>query len=187
MKTLNDNPSRFRRSLLLGFLLALGASAASQAQDPDRVRTTASTGIFTLVPRQTVRLHLVDVGRSTALSSRVRFELRDDRGTLIGSLRPTTLRPGTPVHLVLRSTTLLGSRPFLYVRAIAILETDLDNPESAPIFTVEAHPEAPGGMFITTEVKCPLQPRDMDDPQPHGPVYSIDGDCEVVDEVIPRP
>ncbi len=186
MKSLLPDTTRLRRSILLGFLLAFGASAASQAQDPDRVRKTASTGIFTLVPRQTVRLHLVDVGRSTALPSRVRLELRDDRGTLIGSLRaPATLRPGTPVRLVLRSTTLLGSRTFLYVRAIAIIETDLDNPESAPIFTVEAHPEAPSGLGLTTEAKCPLKARDMDDPQPpRGPIYNIDGDCEVLDELV---
>lgn len=183
MKSLLPDTPRLRRSLLLGFLLAFGATA-SQAQE--RMRTTASTGIFTLVPKQTVRLHLVDVGRSTALSSKVRLELRDDRGTLIGSLRaPATLRPGMPVHLVLRSTNLLGSRPFLYVRAIAIVESDHDNPESAPIFTVEAHPEAPGGLGLTTEAKCPLKARDMDDPQPpRGPIYNIDGDCEVLDELV---
>ncbi len=172
---------RLRRLVLLGLLLAFGASAASQAQD--RLRTTASTGIFTLVPRQTVRLHLVDVGRSTALPSTARLELRDDRGTLIGSLRTTTLRPGTPVHLVLRSTSLLGSRPFLYVRAVAVIETALDNPESAPIFSAEAHPEAPGGLALTSESKCPLHNMG-DPPSPRMPIYNIDGECHVLFEAI---
>ena len=55
MKSLLPVNPRLRRSLLLGFLLAVGASTPSPAQDPDRLRTTASSGIFTLSPRQTVR------------------------------------------------------------------------------------------------------------------------------------
>src|SRR5262245_35220054 len=104
---------RFRRAIFLGLLLALGTVTAAQAQE--RLRTTASTGVFTLLPRQIVRLHLIDVGPSSPVPTTARVELRDDRGTLLG-FRTATLRPGLPVHLVLRAANLLGSRSSLYVR-----------------------------------------------------------------------
>jgi hypothetical protein len=172
---------------LLGFLLAFGASVASQAAPVERLRTTATTGIFTLLPRQIVRLHVVDVGPTTALPSKARLELRDDRGTLLGSLRSTTLRPGTPVHLVLRSASLLGSRPFLYVRAIAIVETDPENPESSPIFSVEVHPEVPssssGGLSLTTVAKCPMH-EGGDTTHPPFEHSCGGGDCDVTRELF---
>jgi len=146
---------RLRRSFLLGLLLAFATSAASQAQEPDRLRTTASTGIFTLFPRQTVRIHLVDTGRSGALPSTARIELRDDRGTLLGFRSTTTLRPGSPLHLVLRSANLLGSRPFLYVRAVAVIEGPIENLLSGPVVSVEFHPDAAGNLPITV-AQCPM-------------------------------
>jgi hypothetical protein len=180
MNTLSLLALRLRRSLLLGLLFAIGASAASQAQD--RLRITASTGIFTLFPRQTVRLHLVDTGRPAALHSTARIELRDDRGTLLG-FRTATLRPGAPIHLVLRAANLLGSRQFLYVRAVAVIDTGIDNLLSGPVFSVEFQPEAPGG-FLTVGAQCPIG--DMGDPT-HPPIEherSGGGDCDVVLELI---
>ncbi len=148
-----------RRSILLVLLLAFAASAVSHAQAPDRLRTTASTGAFTLMPRQTVRLHLVDTGRPDALPSTARIELRDDRGTLLGFRSTTNLRPGIPLHLVLRSANLLGSRPFLYVRAVAVIEGAIENPFSGPVLSVEFQPDAAGGNLPNlplTVAQCPM-------------------------------
>jgi hypothetical protein len=160
MKTLSPFALRLRRSILLGLVLAFGASAGSQAQGPapDRLRTTASTGVFTLLPRQIVRLHLVDTGRPDALSSTARVELRDDRGTLLGFRTTTTLRPGSPLHLVLRSANLLGSRPSLYVRAVAVIEGAIENPLSGPVFSVEFQPDSAGSLpnLPLTVAQCPV-------------------------------
>ncbi len=158
MKSLLPVNPRLRRSLLLGFLLAVGASTPSPAQDPDRLRTTASSGIFTLSPRQTVRIHLVDTGRTGALASTARVELRDDRGTLLG-FRTAILRPGSPIHLVLRTANLLGSRSFLYARAVAVIEGPIENPMSGPVFSVEIQPDASASVpsLPLTVAQCPMQ------------------------------
>lgn len=143
-----------RRSLLLAVLLAFATSAGAEAQQVERLRTTASTGVFTLSPRQIVRLHLVETGRAATPPSTARIELRDDRGTLLG-FRTAILRPGSPIHLVLRSANLLGSRPFLYVRAVAVVESAPDNLLSGPVLSVEFQSELPGSLPLTT-TQCPM-------------------------------
>ncbi|HXU30048.1 MAG TPA: hypothetical protein VN851_05670 [Thermoanaerobaculia bacterium] len=154
MKSLSSALSPLRLPLLLGSLLALGASATAQAQD--HLRSTASTGIFTLLPKQTVRLHLADVGRTTSTPTSARVELRDERGTLLGFRSITNLRPGVAIHLVLRSANLLGSRAFLYVRAIAITDTEIDNLASAPIFSMDLEPEGADNLTLNVIPPCPM-------------------------------
>lgn len=170
---------RLRRSFLLGLLLAFGTSAASQAQD--HLRITASTGVFTLFPRQTVRLHLVDTGRAGALPSTARVELRDDRGTLLG-FRTATLRPGAPIHLVLRAANLLGSRQFLYVRAVAVIEGPIENPLSGPVLSVEFQPEAPGSLAIATGTQCPIPNMGPTTLPPFE--HDCGGGCDVVRDLV---
>lgn len=180
MKIFSPFPLPLRRSILLGLLLAFGASAASQAQD--RLRSTASTGIFTLLPRQTVRLHLVDTGRTGTLPSAARIELRDDRGTLLG-FRAATLRPGSPLHLVLRAANLLGSRPFLYVRAVAVIETGVDNLLSGPVFSVEFQPEGPDSLAVAAPTQCPIA-NVGDPPPPHMTERSCGGGCDLIRDLL---
>ncbi|MEP7011800.1 MAG: hypothetical protein ABJC13_15870 [Acidobacteriota bacterium] len=179
MNTFSLFAPRLRRALLIGLLLALGASTASLAQD--RIRTTASTGIFTLSPRQTVRLHLVDAGRTGTHPSTARIELRDDRGTLLG-FRTATLRPGVPLHLVLRAANLLGSRPFLYIRAIAVIETGVDNLLSGPVFSAEIQSEAADSLAITT-AQCPIANMG-DPPPPHMTERDCGGGCDVIRDLL---
>ncbi len=179
MKSLSPFNFCLRRSVLVGLLLVL--ASATQVQAQNRLRSTASTGIYTLLPNHTVRLHLVDVGPSTTPTSTARIELRDDRGTLLG-FRTATLRPGSPVHLVLRAANLLGSRPFLYVRAVAVLETGIDNLKSVPIFSTEIHPEGPDDLAIDSGTQCPM--RNMGDPPtPMKPTYSCGG-CDVIHDLV---
>lgn len=184
MKSLLPATPRFRRSLLLGLLLALGASSPSPAQDPDRLRTVASSGIFTLSPRQTVRIHLVDTGRSTALPATARVELRDDRGTLLG-FRTATLRPGSPIHLVLRTANLLGSRSFLYARAVAVIEGPIMNPLSGPVFSVEIQPD-PAVNVPNLPLKVAQCPMHNGGDTTNGPFEHScgGGDCDVTRELF---
>ncbi len=148
---------------LAGFAFALPALAAAQVH----LRSTATSGLFTLLPKQTLRLHLVDVGKLSPTATSARIELRDERGTLLGFRSTTNLRPGAAIHLVLRSTSLLGSRPSLYVRAIAITETEADNLASSPIFSLDAQPEGPDNLTIPVSPPCPMFTM-TDPPTPQG-------------------
>ncbi len=181
MNTLSPRNRLPKRFVLLGLFLAFAATSAIQAQD--RVRTTASSGIFTLSPRQTVRLHILDSGSADARPKTARIELRTDRGVLLG-FKTATLRPGAPIHLALRAANLLGSRPFLYVRAVAVIHSDIDDLASAPIFSFEVLPDAPGSLANPTGTQCPV--RNMGDPPtPNKPVYSCGGSgCEVIHELV---
>ncbi len=171
---------RLCRPFLFGLLFAAVTASAIHAQE--RVRTTASTGVFTLQPQQTVRLHLVDTGRTGTLPSTARIELRDDRGTLLG-FRTATLRPGSPIHLVLRAANLLGSRPFLYVRAVAVIETGIDNFFSGPVLSVEFLPEGPSSLVAAQGTQCPLG--NMGDlPPENKPVYTCGGGCSVIRDLL---
>jgi len=159
--------------LLLALALALSASAAAEAAV--RARVTTSTGVFTLVPRQIVRLHLIDVGTSAALPVTGRLELRNDRGVLVAASRLLTVRPGVPLNASFRTTSLLGSLTLLGVTAVAVVNTDFPNPASQLLFSVETQAETPGSFPLKTVI-CPSVTMG-DPPGPDGPVYSLNGEC----------
>ncbi len=174
---MNTSPIRRRQfpaaSLVVLALLFLAIPDTASAVTGRAVRVTARTGVVTLLPRQTLRLHLIDAGTGAALPIQVILDLRDDKGNLLFTTGPAprTVRPSLPINIVLPSATLLGTSSFRYIRAQVQVDTNLDNLASVPMFSLEIQNSAFGLTILQCALPGKIDPVSSIDPvQPQPPV-----------------
>src|SRR5690606_25792152 len=98
-------PAR-RRALVLLVLAGAGLAATAEAA---QVRTTSSTGLFTLPEGHSATLTLVETGGSAAGPSAVVLELLGAADQVLAR-QSAQLRPGHPVQLRLESPRDVGER-----------------------------------------------------------------------------
>jgi hypothetical protein len=154
-------------------LLALAAFHAPAAAQEPSVRTTTSTGLFTVNGGHRATLTLVETGGSAAAASEVTLEIVDGADRTIAR-HSAQLEPGQPVRLHLSATQ--GTR---YVRARARVTTSEENLASAPILTFEVHNQQSLDAFAVETCLIKYDPKGTS-----GPVLGDCGGCSTLSEPV---
>lgn len=157
-------PAR-RRALVLLVLAGAGLAATAEAA---QVRTTSSTGLFTLPEGHSATLTLVETGGSAAGPSAVVLELLGAADQVLAR-QSAQLRPGHPVQLRLESPRDVGER----IRARARVTTGDANRASAPILTLEVHNDQTLDTFAVERCRMKFDPKGTG-----GEVLGNCGGCE---------
>jgi hypothetical protein len=156
-----------RLALALVFVALAGTPLAAESSGRV-VRTTSSTGLFTLHPDHSVVLSLVEAGGSAARASGVVLELLNASDAVIARAQGD-LRPGQPVQLHFDGPT--GSE--VSFRARARLITSIENLAAAPLLTLEVFNEQTLDSFAIQTCRMKYDPKGTS-----GGVLGNCGGCE---------
>lgn len=152
---------------------SLAALSALPAEDSSgQVRTTSSTGLFTLHEGHSVALSLVETGGSAARPSAVVLELVNASDAVIARASGE-LRRGEPVRLGFDTPPARGTG----FRARARLVTSIDNLASAPILTLEVWNDQTLDAFAIETCRMKYDPKGTG-----GAVLGNCGGCETSSE-----
>jgi hypothetical protein len=156
-------------------LAALAPVAPAQAQ---KFRTVAKTGLFTLFPGHSARLHLVQLAGPPVQLTQVTLRLLDDRGRQVGVLTGE-LRARGVLHLTVQNP-ISGDRNGVLVRGEATLITKTNNFGTMPFLTLELVDEQTLTAIPAAACPIPYDPRG-----PTGPVGdSAPCGCELVNDFV---
>lgn len=158
---------RSGRALALLALAGAGLAAAAQAA---QVRTTSSTGLFTLQDGHSATLTLVETGGTSAQPSAVVIELLG-AGDQVIARKVAQLEPGRPVRLSVAGPRSGGE----LIRARARVTTSDANLASAPILTLEVHNDQTLDAFAVETCRMKFDPKGTG-----GEVLGNCGGCETV-------
>jgi hypothetical protein len=161
---------RSGRALVLLALAGAGLAAAAQAA---QLRTTSSTGLFTLQDGHSAALTLVETGGTRARPSAVVLELLGASDQVIAR-KVAQLEPGRPVRLGLDGARSGGE----LIRARARVTTDESNLASAPILTLEVFNDQTLDAFAVERCRMKFDPKGTG-----GEVLGNCGGCETVSEL----
>jgi hypothetical protein len=148
-----ERRARGRGRRALAQLLTVGVALAGAAE-AGQVRTTTSTGLFTLQEGHSAALTLVETGGSAARPSAVVLELLAANDQLLAR-QVAELRPGQPVRLSF-DTPRTGGEPF---RARARVTTAETNLASAPILTLEVFNDQTLDSFAVESCRMKFDPK----------------------------
>lgn len=161
---------RAGRTLALLVLAGAGLAAAAHAA---QVRTTSSTGLFTLQDGHSAALTLVETGGANARPSSVVLELLG-AGDQVIARRVAQLEPGRPVRLSLGGLNSGGE----LIRARARVTTSDANLASAPILTLEVFNDQTLDAFAVERCRMKFDPKGTG-----GEVLGNCGGCETVSQL----
>jgi hypothetical protein len=160
---------RFGHALALLAVAGAGLAAAAQAA---QVRTTSSTGLFTLQDGHSAALTLVETGGTSARPSAVVLELLGP-GDQVIARRIAQLEPGRPVRLSYDVPRAGGE----LIRARARVTTDETNLASAPILTLEVFNDQTLDAFAFETCRMKFDPKGTG-----GEVLGNCGGCHTVSQ-----
>lgn len=158
--------------LAAGAALALLLLAGDAGAQNPQLRTIARTGLVTLYPGRTARLHLVQLAGSPVQPTQVTLRLIDDRGKQVARI-DGELRANGTLRLSLRNPA-NADRAGVPIRAEATLRTSTNNFGTMPFLTLEIVDDRTLDLVAVESCPIPYDPRD-----PAGPTS---GSCGCVFE-----